>query len=496
MWASSMSPRSQTLCLAVLLLITSVLSELLYNGARLGAFSKPDFRTSFHFRSNNGSWSFKQVDTGQNQRPFHVRVYAKVLNGVNAGFCFEGVGAAQVSARKSGHSYGGLIFAYNSNYVRIWAPSLFRDNSNGRIIFVRQGWGGEKYSQRAEEALVVVEVWNIGPVPTFQTNILVDISIANRVFFEVEHELAEIPERVLVRVTPLSGESRKRSQNYGYWFNGISSSQNVEEKGYGGVIFAYNEKKIQIWLPKSGTRNTGCVYVKNGWGDEQLVERASRCMVYIFAWVMKFPVPSFTTDWKSLNSQGKPSFLEIKHSMNMMPSLVIVQGRSNIDKGLVFEGTGAVMSTDSNPKGYGGILFAYDKNVIRIWVPKRYNGTKEGYSIFVNGGWGNGHRLKLSHVKVRVLVYTSNCDTTQEAATGKGICQNFKYNSYHWQTGPWDKCSSICNRGVKHREITGEWDSLNFFIANTYNLRILLLVSELSKTLKIIFLHFTLVASR
>ena len=470
MRSSLMSSRCQTyLCLAVVLLTTSVLSELFYNGARLSAFSKPDFRTSFRFRSNNGSSSFREVYTGQNQRPFHVRVYAKVLNGVNAGFCFEGVGAAQVSARKSGHSHGGLIFAYNSNYVRIWAPSLFRNNSNGRIIFVRQGWGGEKYSQRAEEALVVVEVWNIGPVPTFQKNILVDISFANRVFFEIEHELAEIPERVLVRVTPLSGESRKRSPNYGYWFNGISSSQNVEEKGYGGVIFAYNQKKILLWLPKSGTRNTGCVYVKNGWGGEQQVERASRCMVYIFAWVMNFPVPSFTTDWTSLNSQGRSSFLEIRHSMNMMPSLVIVQGRSDINKGLIFEGTGAVMSTDSNLRGYGGILFAYDKNVIRIWVPKRYNGAKDGYSILVNGGWGNGRSLKSSHhVNVRVLVYTSNCDTTQETVIGKGICQKFKYNSYHWQTGPWYKCSSICNRGVKHREVTGEWDSLDFFITNIY----------------------------
>lgn len=450
---SPMSLLRQTLFLTFVLCTTSGLSTLLYNGARLGAFSKPDFRTSFRLRSNNGSSSFREVYTGQNQRPFHVRVYAKVLSGVNAGFCFEGVGAAQDSARKTGHSYGGLVFAYNSNYVRIWAPSSFKSNSNGKIIFVCQGWGGKKYNQHCDEALVVVEVWNIGPVPTFQTSVVVDTRMPNRVFHEVEHRLAEIPERVMVRVTPLN----KDSKNHGFWFNGISSSQNVGKRSYGGVIFAYNEKKIQLWLP-SGTKNNGCVFVKCGWGGEEFTESTPSCMVYVFAWVSKFPVPSYTTEWTTLTSQGgqQNSFWEIKHMMSLLPSLVIVQGRSG-DKGLIFEGTGAVMSTDKNLKGYGGILYAYDENSVRVWLPQKTNGTKNGYSIFVKQGWGNDQQLQQSHtVRLRVIVYASNCDGTEETVMQKGICWNFRYGSYHWQTGPWSKCSSICNKGQNSRKITGK----------------------------------------
>ena len=434
---------------------------LLYDDLRLAAFTVPDFRTSFILRSNNGSDSFREVQTGHNQMPFNVRVYAKVLNGDNVGFCFEGVGSAQVSARKTSYPLGGIIFAYDKSRVRIWAPSVYRGKgANGRIVFVSQGWGDERYRQTCSEALVVVEVWYIGPAPSFQTNTFVDTQNTNHVFVQVDHKLGQIPERVAVRVTPFVGQdSQKPSPNEGFWFNGITASQNLEKKGYGGVIFAYDEQKILLWVPNSTTKKTGCVFVTNGWGNELYAEIAPKCIVHIFAWILKFPVPTFKTEWKYMISQGSSdqTFLEINHLLNMLPALVVVQGRIG-NKGLIFEATGAVMSTDNNSRGYGGILFAYDKNSVRIWLPKRHqnNGTKNGYSILVKKGWGISEMLQESHnVRVRVVIYTSNCDPRKETVTEKGICKSIEYNSYQWIAGLWGRCSSICNKGVNRREILG-----------------------------------------
>ena len=437
---------------------------LLYNDLRLAAFTVPDFTTSFKLRSNNGSDSFREVQTGHNQMPFHVRVYAKVLNGVNAGFCFEGVGSAQVSARKTSSHLRGIVFAYDKSRVRIWAPSVYKETgANGRIVCVSQGWGGERYSQACDEALVVVEVWYIGPAPSFQTNTLVDTQSNKHVFVQIDHKLGQIPERVAVRVTPFKTQpSAQPSPNEGFWFNAITASQNSEKKFYGGVIFAYDEQKILLWAPSSTTKKTGCIFVENGWGDEINTENTPKCTVHVFAWIAKFPVPTFKTEWKFMVSQGSNSqtFLEINHMMNILPTLVIIQARVG-SKGLIFEATGAAMSTDANSKGYGGILFAYNQNSIRIWLPKRYNsfGSKNGYSILVKDGWGDGQSMQMSHnVRLRAIIYTSNCDSRKETVTEKGVCKSLQYNSYQWVAGPWGKCSSICNKGVNRRDILGTSD--------------------------------------
>ena len=443
------------LVLLLVLSINLVLSTLTFNGARLSSLTKPDFTTSFLLRSNNGTGSFREVFFGDKGPPFRVRVYAKVQNGPNEGFCFEAVGSAQVSIRKkeSLYSYGGIVYAYNSSHVRIWAPSKYKNNKNGQLVLVGYGWGNERYRQRVDTALVFIEVWYIGPLPTFQTSMLVDTRTRTRIFHDIKHNLEELPERVVVRVTSMD----KSSLNYGFWFQGITSSQNVEKKGYGGIIFAYNAQKIVLWAPNA--KRTGCIFVQDGWGGGQHQERATNCLVEIYAWVFKYPIPSYTTNWMSMSSQGglRRSFLELRHSLGVLPSLVLVQTRTG-NKALVFEGTGAIMSTDSNSKGYGGVLYAFDENTIRLWLPERNNGTRNGYGILVRDGWGDGTLLLQSHnIHVRVLLYTTNCESSKAIVTEKGLCKTLEFHSYWWETGPWGRCSSICNQGNQYRRVTGKF---------------------------------------
>ncbi|XP_046841987.1 uncharacterized protein LOC124436103 [Xenia sp. Carnegie-2017] len=431
--------------------------SLLNDDLRNAAFADPDFSHSFVLRSNNVSDSFREILTGRNQMPFHIRVHSKVLSGVNAGFFFEAVGAIQVSAEPENHPFGGLVFAYDRRRVRIWAPSLFEETgSNGQIIVVGKDWGGQSYSQTYEKALVVVHIWYTGPSPTFQANTIVNTADPKHVFVKINHNLEQIPERVMVRVTPYS--TSDSIPNHGFWFNGITASQNSKKEGYGGVIFAYDTKSILLWVPSSNTKRTGCIFVGNKWGRGRYAENTQKCMVHIFAWVLKFPVPSFKTEWYAMISQGRnpyETFLEVNHNLNKLPLLVVVQGQIGTN-GLIFEGTGTVMSSENNTGGYGGILFAYDENYVRVWLPKRYKEDTRGYGILVKEGWGDGHMLQAVHkVSIRVILYSSICDQKMHMITDNGECKAMPYNSFQWVIGPWSKCSSICDKGVNHREILG-----------------------------------------
>lgn len=52
--------------------------------------------------------------------------------------------------------YGGLVFAYDNTSVRLWAPDANDGFSTGRIIYVRDGWGGERNWQASVQAGVSV----------------------------------------------------------------------------------------------------------------------------------------------------------------------------------------------------------------------------------------------------------------------------------------------------------------------------------------------------
>jgi hypothetical protein len=50
------------------------------------------------------------------------------------------MGAAQGDDDADSH-YGGIIFGYNENFVRLWAPCKYNGNSWGRIVNIDDGWG-------------------------------------------------------------------------------------------------------------------------------------------------------------------------------------------------------------------------------------------------------------------------------------------------------------------------------------------------------------------
>ena len=453
--------------------VRELLAENLLYGSRLGTFPKPDFRTNFTLKSNQGSSSFKEIRHGLNVDPFYVRVYARPQQGHNSDFCFNGIGSSQSSPSRS--SYGGLIFAYNSEFVRIWAPT----DPRGHVVFVKDGWGGEVNTQESDEAEVVVEIWRDGPAPTFQVEHVIDtrVHISGQVYHKVDHELRQLPERVLVRLSPVeSPENNGRNPNKGFWFHAVAASQNPDpSNNFGGVIFAYNERYVRLWAPDGVNNNTGCIFVGQEWAGGLNTQKATKCRVETLLWVNQLPTPTFQTDWFDFSGQrDHSSFREIAHGENRLPALVIVQLRAVNGKniGYVFEAQGATQSDDDGSSEYGGVVFAYDENRVRIWAPSKHDESKKGYPLLVKSGWGYGSNLQSGSdkVQIRVLLYSSKCNSSSEALCEGDNCVTTLYDSYTTVVSQWSECSSICNNGTKSRLLTGDhMCAQNAKIRNTCN---------------------------
>jgi len=123
-------------------------------------FYPPDYDSGwFNMSSQAGVNSFRELSHNLGQYPAQVKVLVRAVDGNNLGFIFEGMGNAQSDDDEPSGSYGGLIFGYNPNKIRLWAPTLSNNSSLGRIINIQDGWGNEQFSQDSNNAQVRVLAW-------------------------------------------------------------------------------------------------------------------------------------------------------------------------------------------------------------------------------------------------------------------------------------------------------------------------------------------------
>lgn len=107
-----------------------------------------DFETDwFLMKSQSGTDAYKEIFHNLESYPSQVKVLVKAIDGNNAGFIFEGLGSAQNDDDGDKSQYGGVIFAYDENRIRLWAPDKNNESNQGRIIFIEDGWGGETNSE-------------------------------------------------------------------------------------------------------------------------------------------------------------------------------------------------------------------------------------------------------------------------------------------------------------------------------------------------------------
>ena len=103
-----------------------------------------------------------------------------------------------------------------------------------------------------------------------------------------------------------------------------------------------------------------------------------------------FPDASWQSTWQAMSAQTAAS-LDVTHGQGQLPVLVrvLVRAQDGANKDFVFEATGAPMRDDVNTDSglaYGGVVFVYDDNVVKIMAPKKTSGaggTDAGTAICV-----------------------------------------------------------------------------------------------------------------
>jgi hypothetical protein len=122
--------------------------------------NEPNFDSGwFEMRSQAGNDSFRRVFHNFGDYPRRVKVLIRAIDGPNQGFIFEGQGMAQSDDDIEPTGYGGVVFAYNHQEVKLWAPDRNNQSNYGRIIFIEDGWGGENDAYSSHVAEVKVLAW-------------------------------------------------------------------------------------------------------------------------------------------------------------------------------------------------------------------------------------------------------------------------------------------------------------------------------------------------
>lgn len=307
----------------------------------LGVLSQAELFDSgwFPMSSQQGINSFKELSHNIDIDPAYLRVSVRVraVDGDNDGYVFIGSGAAQQSDSTSSSVYGGVVFAYNPTSVRIWAPSVNNGASNGRMINIGSGWGGEMYYQYSQDGEVRVEIEE-EPTPDYDSGwFLMTANIDQASGKEVTHGLGSRPARVKVMTQAIDGN------NDGYIFEGIGSAQSDDDHGeFGGLVFAYDDSRVRLFAPdKSNNREGYIINVGDGWAGDHLYQRAQKALVRVFAWNEQEE-----PDWESgefeMISDRAQAFAEKVHGLGVEPARVQVQIRATGGScsGFTYEGMG------------------------------------------------------------------------------------------------------------------------------------------------------------
>ncbi|XP_062588073.1 uncharacterized protein LOC134249741 [Saccostrea cucullata] len=177
-----------------------------------------------------------------------------------------------MSTSRTGKEKSGLIYAYNSRTVRIWAPD------KGNLFNLADGWGLSTDKDTIISGQVKIYVWSYlmnikSKIITIDSSTSIpNLQVPLPVQLNVDQDI------LYFTISPTSGENR------GFAFSGMGSVQNADPNTqYGGVMYSYSSDKIRLWRPKLDGRHF-LVYVSSDWGGGHHTQSAESVIARISVW--------------------------------------------------------------------------------------------------------------------------------------------------------------------------------------------------------------------
>jgi len=334
------------------------------------------------------------------------------------GFVYRGDGAAMRGDDTPGNTYGGAVYGWNHDTVRLWLPSRSGSSSNGHAISAgMHGWGGAGAGvvrTTAATAEVRVRVQRTTP-PAFDSGWRQVSPLASPTgtprFLELDHGLGTLPGRVTVLARADDGELA------GYVFRGAGAAQsNGPAQGaggaLGGVVYGFSSAAVRVWLPSvgatpgSGATTSGAVRVGRGWrgsADGGAALGAGLASVRVMAWRAEEvggtagTAPDYeATVSVTANDDGPGgAFQQLTHGLGSLPGhvQVLVKATSGDLAGFHFPALGmAQASGEPADDAYGGVVAAYSPQHVRLYAPSAdsRNGRQLGAAVYIGDAWGGG----------------------------------------------------------------------------------------------------------
>ena len=341
-----------------------------------------------------------------------VRVLFDAPDGFNRGFRFQSAGASVYDDEAASWAhYGGLVSGVRNGTVHVWAPSHAK-YGNGAIINLGSGSGG-----LFDPSKNFIREVNYQKTHTAQVRVLADklrssdwdsgwVAFRSQSHYHAHefwwHGLGATPGHCRQYVRAVDGPLA------GAVYEGRGDGQRGDYYGmYGGTVYGYNNKNVKVLAPDAWRRDNGrMVHVGAGWGNEQNRVSSNNADIRIKCWRSTVQ-PDFETDWVDTQFfRYETAYREVRMDLPDRPVYVEVEVRDP-SYNYVFPALHMEQSHERQYYTGGGVVYAYDKDVVRLWAPSRdmYR-TSNSLStpLRTSHGWG-GERYtwgrSLGQVKVR-----------------------------------------------------------------------------------------------
>ncbi|XP_069139189.1 uncharacterized protein [Argopecten irradians] len=332
-----------------------------------------------------------------------------IFNAINSGHRGE----------DDGSEYGGVIYVYNSNEVKMLAPGSSNGAGTGKLVHL----GGSKYvgptiTGDFSSGHVRVRLWKMCEFakPAYVSDLVTLDNTAEESYKEVFHSVGLAPDLVIVQVH-LDNNWVTDAQGMSFYSQSTTS--------YGGVMFAFGKYSIRLWTPTkgSGSASNGVVFnAVDGWGNGGQFMYDDAASARIWAWnfgdlendpiklltyLRKLPVDGTSTQSMSIIDDGFVT--------------VTVQVDVGTNQGYRFYTAGTGPTTDNLGPSvyYGGVFYGIMDDTLMMWHPD--DSETYGCLAMAYGQWGDGNEQQcIKEADSQIVIQLAYADVDEPPCGERG----------------------------------------------------------------------------
>ncbi|XP_063446780.1 uncharacterized protein LOC134726310 [Mytilus trossulus] len=386
------------------------------------ALAPPDFVSSWVTIS---AYSNPEIDIshGLNELPLKVEVQIKVFDHSFLGkdILFLATGSAQ-RGNDNALPFGGVLYVYNNETIKIMAPGpkgCTNPYCTGFLVYLGKNstFGGKDPIHRSfTDGFVRARVWKACSLPRPQfISEEIQMSSGDSKSITNGHNTTWVIVRVHIE------------QDWVYEAQG-SVFYETSSHPFGGVIFAFRDRQIRLWVPKRGAGSSNANGVPfnaiNGWGESGDFGYSKTVRVRAFVWDFKSfdRNPIIVEQTSYINNDN---FISVPpgysfHDNNLL--LFSIKAESGNNQGYQFYPAGSSMTdgtTDSNNTKFGSLVYGFTDDKIYYWTP---NFNASGCVLLLDGLWGSQNQQHCLSANDVTLMITLSVLEVEEPACGMLPC--------------------------------------------------------------------------